>query len=108
MKLNARTVDTSKKAKDKAYKLSDGGGLYLLVNTNGSRYWRLKYRFAGKEKLLALGGGYILTCLWLMPGLSVTKLNVLWLLVEIRAKLNRQRSRLGFWRSVNSFEALGY
>lgn len=54
MKLNARTVDTSK-AKDKAYKISDGGGLYLLVNTNGSRYWRLKYRVAGKEKLLALG-----------------------------------------------------
>ncbi|GME35538.1 MULTISPECIES: integrase arm-type DNA-binding domain-containing protein [unclassified Pantoea] len=54
MKLNARTVDTSK-ARDKAYKLSDGGGLYLLVNTNGSRYWRLKYRVAGKEKLLALG-----------------------------------------------------
>lgn len=47
-------MDTSK-AKDKAYKLSDGGGLYLLVNTNGSRYWRLKYRIAGKEKLLALG-----------------------------------------------------
>ena len=47
-------MDTSK-AKDKAYKLSDGGGLYLLVNTNGSRYWRLKYRVAGKEKLLALG-----------------------------------------------------
>lgn len=54
MKLNARTVDTSK-ARDKAYKLSDGGGLYLLINTNGSRYWRLKYRVAGKEKLLALG-----------------------------------------------------
>lgn len=54
MKLNARTVDASK-PKDKAYKLSDGGGLYLLVNTNGSRYWRLKYRYAGKEKLLALG-----------------------------------------------------
>lgn len=54
MKLNARQVDTSK-PKEKAYKLSDGGGLYLLVNTNGSRYWRLKYRVAGKEKLLALG-----------------------------------------------------
>ena len=54
MKLTARQVDTSK-AKDKPYKLSDGGGLYLLVNSNGSRYWRLKYRIAGKEKLLALG-----------------------------------------------------
>lgn len=54
MKLNARQVDTSK-PKDKAYKLADGGGLYLLVNTSGSKYWRLKYRIAGKEKLLALG-----------------------------------------------------
>lgn len=54
MKLNARQVDTAK-PKDKPYKLSDGGGLYLLVNPNGKRYWRLKYRLAGKEKLLAFG-----------------------------------------------------
>ncbi|WP_154975401.1 tyrosine-type recombinase/integrase [Klebsiella grimontii] len=54
MKLTARQVDRSR-PKDKPYKLSDGGGLYLLVNPNGSRYWRLKYRIAGKEKLLALG-----------------------------------------------------
>src|SRR3954468_3319804 len=40
----------------KSYKLYDGGGLFLLVQPNGSRYWRLKYRTAGKEKLLALGG----------------------------------------------------
>jgi integrase len=33
----------------------DGGGLFLHVMPNGSRYWRLKYRYAGKEKLLALG-----------------------------------------------------
>ncbi len=39
----------------KAYKLSDEKGLFLLVNPNGSRYWRFKYYFAGKEKLLALG-----------------------------------------------------
>ncbi len=43
------------KPKGKAYKLSDGGGLYLFINTNGSKYWRLKYRFAGKEKTLSLG-----------------------------------------------------
>lgn len=54
MKLTIRQIDTTK-PKDKAFKLSDGGGLYLLVNPNGSRYWRLKYRFAGKEKLLAIG-----------------------------------------------------
>ncbi len=40
---------------EKAYKLSDEKGLFLLVNPNGSRYWRFKYYFAGKEKLLALG-----------------------------------------------------
>lgn len=55
MKLNARQI-SSAKAKDNPCKLSDGGGLYLLINPGGSRYWRLKYRFSGKEKLLSLGG----------------------------------------------------
>jgi len=36
-------------------KISDGGGLYLLVQPNGSKLWRLAYRFGGKQKLLALG-----------------------------------------------------
>lgn len=43
------------KPQDKPYKLSDSGGLFLFVMPTGSRYWRLKYRFAGKEKLLAIG-----------------------------------------------------
>lgn len=43
------------KPKDKDYKLSDSGGLFLLVTKKGSKYWRLKYRFLGKEKLLAFG-----------------------------------------------------
>jgi len=44
------------KGREKPYKLFDGGGLFLLVNPDGSKYWRLKYRDAqGKEKLLALG-----------------------------------------------------
>jgi integrase len=38
-----------------AYKLSDGGGMYLLVKPDGARYWRLDYRFAGKRRTLALG-----------------------------------------------------
>lgn len=45
----------SAKPRDKAYKLSDGQGLYLLVNPNGSRWWRFKYRINGREKLLSLG-----------------------------------------------------
>lgn len=40
---------------DKPYKLSDSGGLYLIVNRNGSKYWRMKYRFAGKEKMRSIG-----------------------------------------------------
>ncbi|WP_443640111.1 Arm DNA-binding domain-containing protein [Candidatus Njordibacter sp. Uisw_039] len=43
------------KPKDKSYKLSDGKGLFLLVTPTGARYWRLKYRIAGKEKLLSFG-----------------------------------------------------
>ena len=43
------------KPKDKQYKLTDGGGLYLLVKPTGARYWRMGYRFAGTEKLLAFG-----------------------------------------------------
>jgi integrase len=39
----------------KPYKLYDGGGLFLLVHPNGSRYWRLKYLFDGKERLFAIG-----------------------------------------------------
>lgn len=54
MSLTASQVKQSK-AQAKAYKLSDEKGLFLLVHSNGSKYWRLKYRYAGKEKLLALG-----------------------------------------------------
>ena len=41
--------------KDKPYKLSIGAGLYLLVDPHGRKYWKLKYRIAGKEKKLSLG-----------------------------------------------------
>lgn len=54
MSLNARQVDTIK-PKEKIFKLTDGGGLYLQVNPNGSKYWRMKYRYAGKEKKLSFG-----------------------------------------------------
>ena len=40
---------------DRPRRLSDGGGLFLEVRPNGSKYWRLAYRYAGKQKLLALG-----------------------------------------------------
>ena len=50
---NIQCKEASPKEKD--YKLSDGKGLYLLVTKKGSKYWRLKFRFARKEKVLALG-----------------------------------------------------
>lgn len=37
------------------YTMSDGGGLYLEVDPAGGKYWRFKYRFAGKEKRISLG-----------------------------------------------------
>ncbi len=48
-------VVKNSKPEEKQRKLSDGQGLFLLIHPNGSKYWRLKYRFGGKEKLLALG-----------------------------------------------------
>ena len=45
----------SAKPKEKPYKLSDGSGLTLIVNPDDSKWWRLRYMFAGKEKMLALG-----------------------------------------------------
>jgi len=41
--------------RQRPFKLSDGGGLHLLVQPGGSKLWRLKYRFDGKEKLLSFG-----------------------------------------------------
>jgi len=43
------------KPSSKPKKFSDGGGLFLLLHPSGSKYWRMKYRFMGKEKLLAFG-----------------------------------------------------
>jgi integrase len=43
------------KPREKPFKLSDGGGLHLLVHPKGSKLWRMKYRFGEKEKLLSFG-----------------------------------------------------
>ncbi len=59
MALTDTAVRTAK-PKDKPYKLADKKGLFLLVQrqqdgTKCSKCWRFKYRYGGKEKLLALG-----------------------------------------------------
>lgn len=43
------------KPRQKPYKLFDSDGLFLIINPNGSKWWRQRYRYAGKEQLLSLG-----------------------------------------------------
>lgn len=92
------------KPADRPYKLADGRGLYLLVTDAGSKHWRLKYRVAGREKLLALGSH---------PEVSLKQARQL--SVEARAKLvagvdpsaERQRLRVAAKASAeNSFKAV--
>ena len=52
---NKLTELACKKANAVGKKLTDGNGMYLLVHKNGSKYWRMDYRFEGKRKTLALG-----------------------------------------------------
>ena len=54
MALSDTTIRTAKPT-IKDVKLTDGGGLYLLLKPNGSRWWRLDYRFGGKRKTLSMG-----------------------------------------------------
>lgn len=54
MLLNATQV-RKLKPEEKPFKLADGGGLHLYVTPKGSKLWRLRYRFEGKEKQLSLG-----------------------------------------------------
>jgi len=76
MKLTATAVRNAKPGA-KPVKIFDGGGLFLLVNPNGSRWWRFKYRFESKEKLLSLG---------VYPDVS---------LADARAKRDDVRKQLG-------------
>lgn len=78
MKLTDVAVKQAK-AKDKQYKMSDGGGMYLLVTPSGKKYWRMKYYIKGKEKLASLG---------VYPDISLVEAR------NIRAKL-RQDIALG-------------
>lgn len=54
MALSDKKIQTAK-VLNKKYKLFDGKGLYILVSPSGSKLWRLKYHFAGKERLISLG-----------------------------------------------------
>jgi hypothetical protein len=46
---------THAKARERAYKLADADALYLVVNPNGTKLWRMNYRYLGKQKTLHFG-----------------------------------------------------
>lgn len=103
MPLSDTTVRQAK-PRPKTYRLTDGLGLYLEVAPSGSRYWRLKYRFAGKEKRLAIG---------VYPIVSLAKARQV--AMEARAQLQdgfdpsvkkRERAREQKLAAGNSFEAV--
>lgn len=54
MSLNVSKINSLKPTK-KQKKVSDGEGLYILIKPNGKKFWRLKYRFVGKERTLSIG-----------------------------------------------------
>jgi hypothetical protein len=53
--LTSDTACRNARAEAAPHKRSAGGGLYILVNTDGSKYWRLAYRWHGTQRTLALG-----------------------------------------------------
>jgi integrase len=92
------------KPRTKPYKIADGEGLFLLITPSGSKYWRMKYFFAGKEKLLALG---------VYPEINLTDAR------ERRAKarkvlaagndpgeVKKEAKRLATFKSNNAFEVV--
>jgi hypothetical protein len=55
MPLSDTAIKNAKANTDKDYKLYDEKGMYVLIHKNGSKYFRLKFCFEGKEKVLSLG-----------------------------------------------------
>lgn len=85
MKLTAIRCNTAE-PKGKRYKLADGGGLYLEILPNGSKSWRLKYRWLGKEKRLVIG---------LYPTVTLAK-----------ARKARDEAKLFFCKVLKNVDAL--
>lgn len=93
------------KPKDKPYKVSDSGGMYLEIAPGGGKYWRLKYRYLGKEKRLALG---------VYPALTLAEARIRrdeakkLLANDIDpATAKKDRRREAIQNAANTFEAVG-
>ena len=92
------------KPRNKPYKLSDGGGLFLWVQPSGGKWWRYKYRFVGKEKSLALGS---------YPDVSLAEARERHALARKvvssgndPGEVKKEAKRLAILKHVNTFEAI--
>jgi len=107
MSLNAKSVEAAKpkpKTNPRDYKIYDEKGLYLLVKANGSKYWRLRYRFDGREKLLALGV-YPKVSLSVARGMQVKAVELLDAGVDPSTN-KRQQKDADKLKKANTFEAI--
>ena len=73
----------SAKTKESSYRLTDGHGLYVLINPGGSKLWRCKYKFAGKEADTSFGA-YPAQCRLLTLVPHMPKVESCWLRARIR------------------------
>ena len=92
------------KPAQKPYKISDEKGLYMEIMPNGGKYWRMKYRFAGKEKRLAFG---------VYPEVTLSKARSLCLEARelLRQEIDpsqakKEKTALAHKNSLNTFEAI--
>jgi hypothetical protein len=98
------TVCRTSKPGEKPYKMSDGGGLYLLVEKNGSKLWRHAFRFDGKQKLVALGAYPIVS---LADARAATLTRACWQGVLIRPVQRKiDRGACGLKRTATRFSTL--
>jgi len=99
--LTDRLLATTKPDPTKATRLSDGGGLYLLIRPDGKRWWRFDYTYAGRRKGLSFG---------VYPTVTLARAREKRL--EARRLLDRQidpsvaRKRAKVERSADTFQAL--
>ncbi len=103
MKLTDQACKNAK-PREKTYKLSDGGGLYLEVTTKGSRLWRLKYRYLNTEKKLSIGAYPLITLAEARDYREQAKKKLLQNLDPSSEKQNKKQNLIA--EMSNTFEAM--
>jgi hypothetical protein len=105
MKLNDQKCKNAK-PESKSYKLFDGGGLYLEIMPSGGKLWRLKYRYAGKEKRLSFGSYPIIS----LKDARIKRDNAKSIIAEGNdpAVVKREEKILKQVSTENTFEAIAY